>query len=763
MAFANQFALSLEVTRLVPIKWAANKATELLMNRARDLHHSGSDIVVEEDLTNVFGRNRISPTLTSSFKTVIAKSSSNYSLWESITLQAGAGPTVLRAFQEIPYFAMVIQLSLLTWTFEINYLATALADALHNRVEGATPSSMLQISPSRVGILGVLRACESQTSAFNWNMMLHAVSSCLGYEPHKAPIDFPLCVLQGLLDMFPMVQTLSNDRFIHIQIPVGNELESGVCTLVVWAHHVLDLTVLVQRGGKNGQSADIIRFGNSSQEQVLIEEVTADDDACIILLDSDKEHLLTIKPDPEAEYNLIGSVNRIAARGWGIAVLEDSLRIPQTNTKAIVEELQIVTSAFAFIIAKNLIKDVSETRLDSTVDGDLKTCRSPIVYNVDERCLLRASRFLFDNPRIRQGEINSYMVQYSSKPLDANLLQPAALESVTRANVAEKNRDWRVKDEWDILCRSLRHLSIFLIAFAHVLNLVECQDLMFSGVAFSEIFEHGLATQLEEWNGTDSLRVTDDSWLKAIAVPLLGHRTKVWTLPWEKVCLVSERGWSALISTFGDTDPAYATAGSLRICRGTPCRNGVWKSGIWDSAQKSWQFMTDPEKAESCGQNASLRCAEPVTLDKPYCGEGGNAFIICARFRLHRSVSGQSKTIRVGYRELHTALWGAQASERCPHGSRSYEEVKLSLGCATVAGFGNYLEDTVERILIHLTAGSIGARWLALATIPFCSVVDDEAEDQEGIRQILLRGNDCCFQCAIDQTAAQPGKWFIIG
>lgn len=80
MAFASQFALTLELTRLIPIKWATNKAAEFLINRARDLHHSGSDIVVEEDLVNVLGRNRISVPLSSSFKTVVAKSSSNFTL-----------------------------------------------------------------------------------------------------------------------------------------------------------------------------------------------------------------------------------------------------------------------------------------------------------------------------------------------------------------------------------------------------------------------------------------------------------------------------------------------------------------------------------------------------------------------------------------------------------------------------------------------------------------------------------------------------------
>ncbi|MCJ1262295.1 hypothetical protein MMC22_002165 [Lobaria immixta] len=765
MAFANQFALTLELSRLIPIKWATNKATEFLMNRARDLHHSGSDIVVEEDLVNVLGRNRISAPLTSSFKNVVAKSSSNHSLWESITLQAGAGPTTIRAFQESPYFAMVIQLSLLAWTFEINFLATALADALRKRLEGATSSSTLQAAPSRSGILGVLRAIESQTSAFNWNMMLHAVSSCLGYEPHKAPIDFPQFVLQGLLDMFPMAQTLPNDRFIHIQIPVGDKLESGVCTLVVWAHHVLDLTVLVRRGRKGGKFTTSVRFGQSGPEHVVIEEVAPEDDACIILLDSDKEHLLMIKSDPDADQNLIGSVNRIFAKGWGILVLEDSLpenlRISQTNTKAIVEELAVVTSAFAFIIAKNLIKDDYQSHVDSV---GLTAGRTPIVYKVDERCLLQASHFLFDNPRIRQGEINSYVAQYSSRSLDGNLPLPTALDVASRTFLPEKNRESVIQDEWETICTYVRNLGIFLVALAHVLNIAECEDLMFSGVAFSDMCDHGLAQQLEEWNGIDSLRVTDDAWLQAIAVPLMAHRTRVWKQPWEKVCLFSERGWSAWISTFGNTDPAYATAGSIRVGRGTPCRNGVWKSCIWDSPQESWAFIAipGPDRVESCEQTASLRCAEAVTLENPYCGEGEEVFIVCARFRLYRGVSGQPTMVRIGYKELQRSLWGARASKRCSHGSRSRDEVTLSMGCATISGFGRYLYETDERILITLTAGSIGARWLALTTLPSCSIMDEEEEEDEGTRQILLRGNDCCLQCAIDQAAAQPGKWIII-
>ena len=168
MAFTSQFALSLELTRLLPpLKWAADKTADAIMAKARELRNSGSDIVVEEDLANVFGRCRISRTLASSFKTIITRSTSNVPLVESIMLQGGPGPTVVRAFQESHYFSMVVQLSLLVWTLGTNDLATVIADVLRKRSEGAPSTPGLQSSPSREGILGVLRACEVQTSAFN--------------------------------------------------------------------------------------------------------------------------------------------------------------------------------------------------------------------------------------------------------------------------------------------------------------------------------------------------------------------------------------------------------------------------------------------------------------------------------------------------------------------------------------------------------------------------------------------------------------------
>ncbi|KAL8927084.1 MAG: hypothetical protein Q9208_002630 [Pyrenodesmia sp. 3 TL-2023] len=753
MAFTNQFALTVELTRLLPpIGWAANKAGNAILSRARELYHSGLDIVVEEDLADVFGRCKISPALASSFKTLVAKSSSNISLLEGIVLQGGPGPTVLRALQEPPYFAMVIQLSLLAWAFHTDYLATAIADALRKRLEGAPTLSGLPSSPDRNGVLGVLKACESQTAGFNWNMMIDAVSTTLGYRTDNAPTDIPCFVLQGLIDMFPMVQTLPADRMIHIQIPVGKKLDSGISVLVVWAHHILNLEVLVRPHGHKGRLGKAIRFGNSGQEQIFIEEVSPHDEASVTLLDAHREHLLSIRPEPDAdiEGNLIGSVRRVAARGWGNAILMDTCgNFPdlRKRSEAIIQELQMVVSAFAFIIARNLIKDDN----DRDFQEDTVGTKATQVYDVDEQHLLHASRFLFDNPHITHGQIDIFVRQYTCQAFDEHLLMPSALEA-SRIPLLSK--------AWNLFRRRARDLSIFMLALAHIVNLEDCENLMFAGLAFSNIAEHPLSAYLDEWKGITALPIADDAWLRAIAVPLLGHRQNVENLPWEKICLISDRGWSAWIPTLADIDPGYVRAGSLMLGRGTPCRNGIWKRGILDHTRRGcfFNFVTPPQRAESCGQATSLRCAEKVTLENPYCGEGDDQFLVSARFRTNRI---QKTLQRVGYKELHRCLWWAQVSKGCRHGGRSPGNVKLDVGCAAVAGFGNYLEHTGERILVFLTAHSVGARWLGLASLPWLSI-DGEGGTGAPLRQILLRSNDCCYRCVVDEAALQAGEWFII-
>ena len=65
--------------------------------------------MIEEDLAKIFGRATITPELTRSFKTVVARPADPKPLAGTICLITGAGPTVIRALTETPYFSTVVQ------------------------------------------------------------------------------------------------------------------------------------------------------------------------------------------------------------------------------------------------------------------------------------------------------------------------------------------------------------------------------------------------------------------------------------------------------------------------------------------------------------------------------------------------------------------------------------------------------------------------------------------------------------------------------
>ena len=254
MAFSNQFSLSLELTNLVPLGNILSAAGNSILNLARDLRKSGSDITVEEDLTLVLGRNRISPKFESTFR-VAVRGSSQQQIGEfiDIILEAGAGPTVQRSLKHPPYFSTVAQLSLLAFTQNLNRLSWTLSKLFERRLSGAPQH--LQGHPSADSIRGTLRACREQTSGFNWNLVFEAVERVLGCD--KSPLNtqkraihdlncedgrsLPIPILQGCLDMLTAVQTLSEDRMIYINA------ETGYSALVVWAHHLLDLNVEIRK------------------------------------------------------------------------------------------------------------------------------------------------------------------------------------------------------------------------------------------------------------------------------------------------------------------------------------------------------------------------------------------------------------------------------------------------------------------------------------------------------------------------------------
>jgi hypothetical protein len=111
MSFSNQFSLSVELTRLLPAAGvAAATAGAALMNTARYLRTSGSDIVVEEDVASISARNMIEPGLEHRFRGAVTEVG-NFEILAKllpITLRSGPGPTVQRALKYPHYLPIVI-------------------------------------------------------------------------------------------------------------------------------------------------------------------------------------------------------------------------------------------------------------------------------------------------------------------------------------------------------------------------------------------------------------------------------------------------------------------------------------------------------------------------------------------------------------------------------------------------------------------------------------------------------------------------------
>jgi len=204
MPFSTQFDLTLELTRLLPLNLLGNASQSAVLSLARQLCNSGSDIIIEQDLAELFGRSRVGRQLESSFRAIVSRGK-NAALTDELSLISGPGPTVTRAFQDRSYFATIVQISLLTWVHDHNDLSQALVDVMEKKYEHAPPGYLSP--PSRRGIYGTLTACQKQTSLFGWNHMLDAVKATIG-QSQEASLGLQADILRGLLDMLPMVQTL---------------------------------------------------------------------------------------------------------------------------------------------------------------------------------------------------------------------------------------------------------------------------------------------------------------------------------------------------------------------------------------------------------------------------------------------------------------------------------------------------------------------------------------------------------------------------
>lgn len=772
MAFTNQFSLSLELTRFIPFGSLITNASRGMLHLMRELQNSGSDMITEADLAEVFGRNRIEPRFESTFRTAVKKSVIHkISEVAELVIEAGAGPTVRRSLSEPAYFSTILQLSLLTWTHDLSQLARCLAKALEKRAEGATAPVAL---PRYDALKGTLRACREQTSGFWWELILLPVDEKLADivfgEGPTLTRPIPIAVLQALLDSFTAVQYLPENRFLHI------ESFRGISTIVVWAHHVLGLTVCVE--GDNST----VRFGDGF-ESVFIDARNRPGSEMKASLLNETQDLLFQVAETAEDLPLDGAY-RHPVLGYGTRVLE---------LQNFHKEIQVIANA-AVSSCINLVRMESERTYDINVDRREKNM-CPSAQRV-----VAVGKMLFPNV---------------VENLNIDEEQPCLATSVREL---EENlaRHLRVHDSSLVLMTHTLRLSYLLLVLSMVDNLDACGGLSLDAFGLPDVdyLPFRLPNVHEAFD--------------TIALLLQGRASGNADIRIEDVAVLSAWGWSICVSSIVGTDLSDIRSGIV-VCHGVPMRSGERKRFIVDTFHKLSGLKTSSTESPRVANNhvAIAHAGDKAELTS-WSKEKKTRYFISVTdvaFEVNKTISSEPVDIsdgffkqriipfggelRVGFRSMQEMYWNSIYLSSCEHPAwlgqittlpndtcvfQGLEEPErevpggepgIGRSGLAVSSLPNCKEGSVHAGLV---AGDSSARWILLSSMltewyllnewyrtkqaemaamtaglssggrssrGFLHPSEEPNSSDTGAMEtpgpvVFVRGKDCCFQCAIE-------------
>ena len=215
----------------------------------------------------------------------------------------------------------------------------------------------------------------------------------------------------------------------------------------------------------------------------------------------------------------------------------------------------------------------------------------------------------------------------------------------------------------------------------------------------------------------------------------------------------------------------------FHVKQGVPCWEGKRKIEIRDRTLQipltvrnlTWQYSS----TESDGRH-NLRRPSPFKFGTPYIGEDQDAFMVdlhILEFIAKDLTALVGNTCYTGYAQFSQALWTTTCTTSCLHKHYATDEqclVRVNDACRVLSHFGGAKTPFINephlaehgRIFICLTAGNRAARWRALIAI---LSYQDQARAKMGQSSFtLLRREDCCCACAVEQVSAKKGKWFLV-
>jgi hypothetical protein len=649
------------------------------------------------------------------------------------------------------YLSTVIQVSLLGFVHNKYELAEVLSDILVQRSDPTNPT--IHETPGYDALLGVIGACAEQTSNFKWSLMFDAVRLALGiqYENafrtlypgeskkperirHKSrTLTRP--VLRGLITALSAAQSLPDDRTVVI------ETLKGTPTIVLWAHHILGLTVLVKI--QNGKSAEDVRFGTGTP-QVVIDSTNIcmdqDGEICLLNGDQDKVFYLAIE---DSMGSPLEAVARIPLDGYARTSITATIsrRVGDMNYRVDDGLMRsIALDALSFAVYSHLDFDVPETAEEMT--PALKN--SPFEHWWRVEC---AVQVLFD------------------------ISPPGIRETFHKLSNWGSNRDGRTTVNYRIskgknISIPLEPLAKIITGFSCIDNIDECRDLL---VPEDCIRPGGGLRQMnllrsrrnptKDWLGIYKFgnAWNESTLLRFFGRVLIGSHFR-WDdeqITFRRTSLISDSGWSCFLPTVGGIDPSTVSFYEICLKKGVPVRNEERKHRIIDAHTSVEMANLTPDYYNTDGiplrsplsppmdMSQSLICdLSHAKLSRVLVGVRNDSFVIsqCFQSRWGQAIAGFRTMHRIALNpklEMTTPCDHPDGPSTFPHSEHPFVFVRE--GYHSLRPGLPPLEKPC--VVVVPVSGSIAARWLSICQ------AEVKLSSYSGV--IGLRHENTCGVCAL--------------
>jgi hypothetical protein len=153
-------------------------------------------------------------------------------------------------------------------------------------------------------------------------------------------------------------------------------------------------------------------------------------------------------------------------------------------------------------------------------------------------------------------------------------------------------------------------------------------------------------------------------------------------------------------------------------------------------------------------------------MTRSLCGQRDDSFLVRILFYSNHQ-SFTKSVVCTGYWDMYQSLWEAIRTSSCHHHDH-HLDVTIALPadvCAISPQWNDDLQHVVSKtepkVVILLTGNTVAARWRSVVGIATKNRYRGFPVRPFGSRT-MIRGQDCCSDCAIQQALQQPRRCYLI-